>query len=498
MSAQRGVLVLATLLFVGVAVPYLYLPHSGDHAYFAHFAWRVREGAVPYRDLLDQNMPGALLIELLAEGVFGPRMSAIRALDVAWMAITLGVMHRVGSRFLSPLSASVGLVFAIGTYFTLGHHPTAQRDGFCLLFLLVAVVAATETPQSVRGGVLAGLVVGVCTAAAFLLKPPAVLAAAVPATAVLARGRSGVAARTAALAASFSVPILALLLYLWRNDALTPFYDSVVLFNREYFGERRGSLALLFALLAFAARYPVVGVGMLGMLVGLASSRTRFLAAFSLSCLLPALGQGKLTDYHLVPFALLLCLWCGHVVVVGLRDSRFAPLSRLAAIAVVFVFAFSFVDAFRFENLPRVWLSLARTGDATVRREEMDVAKRIQQYSAPGESVLVWGIGTSGLIHTLAHRPSPTRFTTDYPFSLDRPDSELVTRWRAEFLRELRAHPPRLVLVVEGDSWPGLGNLDSTQSFERFTALRDFVREQYVPFFEMGGKLRYRVFRFRD
>ena len=496
--AQRGVLVLAILLFVAVAVPYLHLPLSGENAYFAHFAWRVREGAIPYRDLWDQNMPGALGIELLAERVFGPRAAAIRAFDTIWMAITLGLLHRVGSRSLSPLSASVGVVLAIATYFTFGHHPTAQRDGFCLLFLLVAVVAATEAPRSARGGVLAGLVVGLCAAAVSLLKPPVAIVAVVPAVAVLTRDRSGVVARAAALAVSFSVPTLALVLYLWRNAALAPFYDSVVLFNREYLGVGRDRFALFAGLFGFAARNPVVPIGMLGIFAGLTSSRTRLLAIFSVSCLLSALLQGKLTDYHLVPFLLMLCLWSGHGVVVALRDARFAPLSRLAAVAMIAVFAFSFVEAFRFEKMPGIWLSLVRTGGASARREEMEVAGRIAEYSAPGESVLVWGIGTAGFIHTFAHRPSPTRFTTNYPFSLDRPDSELVTRWRAEFLAALRAQPPRLVLVVEGDRWPGIGNLDSTESLERFIGLREFLRAHYVPLFEMGGNLGYRVLRFRD
>jgi hypothetical protein len=67
-----------------------------------------------------------------------------------------------------------------------------------------------------------------------------------------------------------------------------------------------------------------------------------------------------------------------------------------------------------------------------------------------------------------------------------------------QFLAGLRAAPPRFVIVASGDAWPGIGNLDSAASFERFVELRDFVATRYERVSLLEARLRYAIYRRRD
>ena len=53
-----------------------------------YIAWRISEGAVPYRDLFDMNFPGVYLLHLAALKLFGAGDVGWRAFDLVWLAGT--------------------------------------------------------------------------------------------------------------------------------------------------------------------------------------------------------------------------------------------------------------------------------------------------------------------------------------------------------------------------------------------------------------------------
>src|SRR5262249_55714460 len=64
-------------------------PLIHDAPLMHYVAARIREGAVPYRDLFDMNFPGVYLVHLLGLVVGGPGDGSFRALDLAVLAATL-------------------------------------------------------------------------------------------------------------------------------------------------------------------------------------------------------------------------------------------------------------------------------------------------------------------------------------------------------------------------------------------------------------------------
>ncbi|MGH7392510.1 MAG: hypothetical protein ACREM3_24090, partial [Candidatus Rokuibacteriota bacterium] len=51
-----------------------------------YIAWRIGEGAAPYRDLFDMNFPGTYLLHLAVLRLLGPGDTAWRVFDLAWLA----------------------------------------------------------------------------------------------------------------------------------------------------------------------------------------------------------------------------------------------------------------------------------------------------------------------------------------------------------------------------------------------------------------------------
>jgi len=97
---------------------------------------------------------------------------------------------------------------------------------------------------------------------------------------------------------------------------------------------------------------------------------------------------------------------------------------------------------------------------ATVRAVETDLRERL----APGDTVQVLDTTEAG-IHALLrlHVRQPTRFVYDFHFYHDR-DSPAIARLRAEFLRALDAHPPKLIVLFER-GWPA-GGYERVEEFE--------------------------------
>jgi hypothetical protein len=243
---------------------------------------------------------------------------------------------------------------------------------------------------------------------------------------------------------------------------------------------------------------PFLIVGLVGALAGLFSERLRPLAALTFAYVAVAIAQGKLVGYHQVPTQLLLCVFAGVVLAAALRATRWTWAARIAVLLVLGSVTWSALRAFQTQHFPSIWSTWLQQGEVHVRREEELIAKTVAQMTRPNETVLVWGLGTAGLLNWFSERSSPTRFFHDYPFSMDQADSELVKSWREEFIAKLRQTPPRLVIVVSGDAWPDIDNVDSSVSFERFGPLREFVAARYEKVADMGGTLGYHVYRLKD
>ena len=63
-------------------------PLVHDAPLMHYVAWRILEGAVPYRDLFDMNFPGVYVVHMLGLRILGPGDAAFRAFDLGLLALT--------------------------------------------------------------------------------------------------------------------------------------------------------------------------------------------------------------------------------------------------------------------------------------------------------------------------------------------------------------------------------------------------------------------------
>ncbi|MBI4254675.1 MAG: glycosyltransferase family 39 protein, partial [Candidatus Rokubacteria bacterium] len=280
-------------------------PLVHDAPIMHYIAWRLGEGAVPYRDLFDMNFPGVYLLHRAALTVFGASDAGFRAFDLLWLAGTALCVGALVAPWGRAAAAAAGLFFAV-YHLAGGAWQAGQRDFLlCPFLLLGALGVARWAEHGVEWPLLWG---GAALGAGLTIKPHAALLAAALAALVAAVARrhgrpAGIAAAIFAMSALVA-PMLVTLwvaarggLAAWREivfDYLLPFYARLgrpaewTMWRWQVWIAIAAGVALsLGAALwrrRFTARHAAVALG-LGYGV----------AHFA--------GQGKGWEYHLYPLA---------------------------------------------------------------------------------------------------------------------------------------------------------------------------------------------------
>src|SRR5436190_18808294 len=168
-------------------------PLIHDVALMHYVAWRIGEGAIPYRDLFDMNQPGTYLIHLAVLRALGGGDLGWRLLDLGWLAATAGAIALFAAPWGALASAAAALLFA--TYHLAGGAWQAgQRDFLLCVFLIAGALGVTRWLESAAGARarVALLCGGLALGAAMTIKPHAIaLAAALAMLVVLAAWRAG-------------------------------------------------------------------------------------------------------------------------------------------------------------------------------------------------------------------------------------------------------------------------------------------------------------------
>ena len=220
-------------------------PLIHDAPLMHYIAWRIGEGAVPYRDLFDMNFPGVYLLHMVVLKVFGSSDAGWRAFDLIWLTATSLAAAALAAPWGRLAAAGAGLFFAV-YHLAAGAWQTGQRDFLLCPFLLLAALGVArwaERPGRQASLAWGGLAVG----AGITIKPHAGLfaAALVVLVAIVARGAGRVnsrlasnggvpapgrlAARTAAVfVAAIVAPSLAVVAWLAVAGALPAWYEIVV------------------------------------------------------------------------------------------------------------------------------------------------------------------------------------------------------------------------------------------------------------------------------
>ncbi|MBI4635605.1 MAG: hypothetical protein HY727_04585 [Candidatus Rokubacteria bacterium] len=455
---SAGLLVVLGALVVQLLWLSLPWPLIHDAPVMHYIAWRISEGAVPYRDIFDMNFPGVYLLHLAVFEVLGTGDVAWRMFDLASLAATALAIGALAAPWGRVAALGSALVFA-AYHLAGGAWHAGQRDFLLCPFLLLGALSVARWVEGRRGLAWGGAALG----AAVMLKPhAAALAVAFGVVVVVAARRQGrpILAPLVVFATSLALAPLAVLAWLgavgavgaWRSiviDYVVPLYSrlgwsSVWTFHRWQVWIAIGVAVLLSVASAvagrrFGARHAVVTVG-----VGYG------LAHF--------VGQGKGWEYHLYPLAAFAAVlaFCELEQLVEAR--RLAVAVPLAA-SLVAVFLGLEVKGAEAASAAWIW-----DKERVVRLLTQDLGRQLR----PGDRVQVLDT-TEGGVHALLRLgvPQATRFLYDFHFFHDTAQP-VIQGLRRELLRELAARPPRFVVLFER-GWP-------TGAYERVDGFPELAR----------------------
>jgi 4-amino-4-deoxy-L-arabinose transferase-like glycosyltransferase len=434
-----------------------------------YIAWRILDGAVPYRDLFDMNFPGVYAIHVGVLALLGPSSAAWRAVDLALTAAVGVLSFRFARPFGARSAAYAALLFS--AYHLMGG-PTqeGQRDLFLFAFLLAAALAVARALESERMHASHSLLAGVWLGVGVAIKPQAALFAAIAIGALAVgqwrRGRPWLR-DVALLAAGVALPLAAVTLWLAAIGALRSFAEILFEFVLPIYS-KIGRVSVWSTLPASHYAFLALLTALAGAGAARAAVRRELSPRVTLACLGLAYGlfnyiaQGKGWTYHLIPWVGFACLLAASpldaLLAEGRRGERLALLAGLAALVLG-----PLVKTVRF---------LDDSNSPEARRLAMvaGLTSALAACRADGGTVQVFDTSQGG-IHALfdAGIREPTRFLYDFPF-FSEPGAEYTRRIRAELMSGLSSAPPECVVVFR-EGWPGgdYGRLDG------FPELRDWL-----------------------
>lgn len=424
-------------------------PLVHDAPLMHYVAWRIADGAVPYRDLFDMNFPGVYLLHLAVVKTLGAGDGAWRVFDLAWLGVGALTIGAFAGAWGGLVGTGAALLFA-AQHLAGGAWNAGQRDFLLCPFLVAGALGVARWAE--RPGRAAGLAAGgLALGAGMTIKPHAVVLglalAAVVAVVGVRRGQAAMPPVITFLGA-VAVPPLAVAAWVgalggwpaWRDivlDYLLPLYSRLGRPARWGF-HRWGVWAPVTAavgggLLAAALRgqlSPRHAIGVLGLAYGL----------------LHYLGQGKGWEYHVYPFA----AFAACLAFAGMPALARAGLGLAAVpVAAALVLAAGQFAAKGAEAAQAPWVLAAE-------RRVAALVDDLRPFAAGGGTIQVLDT-TAGGIHALLRLGvrQPTRFIYDFHFFHDA-GAAAIARLREEFLRDLAARPPRALVLFER-GWPGGG-----------------------------------------
>jgi len=464
LAAGAGSMVVGWLVWRSLDWPLVH-----DAPLMHYVAWRMLEGAVPYRDLFDMNFPGVYLLHLLVVLTAGSGDLAWRGFDLAWLGLGALGVAAFAWRWGAVAAVAGALLFAL-YHLAGGAWQAGQRDFLLCPLLLAGALGVARWAETRGRAALAwgGLALG----ASITVKPHAVLlAAALGVLIALAAWRAGGGLLAPLAVFAIAVAVVPLIMVAWLAAAgALPAWRAIVLDYLVPLYSRLGRPA------AWNVYRPVVwiplgGGALLSLAVVLArgglGARHTVAALGALYGVLHFVGQGKGWEYHLYPLAAFAVV----LLVAGLESAPARPRRAGAVAVLVTVVAAGVLLADKASAVSGAGWERAKAARAA------ELAAALGARLRPGDTVQVLDTAVGG-VHALLRLGvrEPTRFLYDFHFFHDA-GHPTIEALRAELLRDLDARPPALIVLFE-EGWPvgGYERLDAFPALRARLARYDLIQ----------------------
>lgn len=483
-----------------------------DQAIYGLVAEGILDGEVPYLDRWDFKPPGIFFIYAGSMALFGKTMMAPRLIEAVMMIGTVLGLRRLGGVFFDSRTAGIlgGAVYAL-VHAQMDFWHTGQPESFAGPLTVYAMVLTTH-PWSRHRTHFAQVLIGLLFGMAFVLKPPFGGGAVACAYFLAAHRRSdGMTFFKSAspflwIGLSSLIPILLCGLWFekmggfaafsWTLFEFAPGYTALSWAARsaesmffQSMSEAFFSLSSLLAMgtIAAASIHPRARREREGLLFILGVLAFQFVGITI---------QGKFFQYHFGASIPLIALIAGQGfyklwkrVALGSVSGTIALLMFLTVSATMRLPVSDTPLGFYSRSLLRLQYLLS-AGHSLSRTEldeklyyvggyNLDVVRRtaeeVSRYTKPGDYLYVWGFEPG--IYSI----SETRPASRYIYNVPQRAKWQNERPRATVMRDLRKHPPAVVVTQRRDAIPFVtGNRwDSTDSLPHFPEMQRFIEDNY-------------------
>jgi hypothetical protein len=465
-TATVILLVLSLPAVVACAVRSFHWPFIHDAPLMHYIVWRILSGAVPYRDVFDMNMPGTYLVHWIALRGFGISDPGFRLFDFLWLALTSSALYlfcRPFSRWAGALSA----VFFFSFHLSQGALSMGQRDFLLCVFLILGahfLAGSVEVGGSLKLSFLAGLALGFGAT----IKPYAAIYAsfmlALLVGILLHQPRSGWKSNAALFLTGTAVWPALFVAWLAFAGGLQPLVEIVWGYLLPYYAKLGGTNPFTLAIQLIKPN--VFWILVAAVPWDRSERRPRYTLALlgALYGILHYTLQGKDWWYHKYPFQAFLFI----LIAMSLSDllARSNAKSRLCGVLCLLLCQYALAAA-----CYRTFLQ-PMSGTEVVNKKR--VIESLAAYLKPRvdprrDTVQTMDTAAGGVATLLLLQVrEATRFMYDFEL-LNLVNDPFVRELQSEFMEQIRAHPPKYVVVFKWSGPPPSG-------YRRFLAFPAFCR----------------------
>ena len=507
-------------LIAAWAIGYLTWPFSFDQGVLSWVGRTIADGGLPYRDAWEIRGPFPFFVYAAIAKLFGPAQWPLRVIDLLILSAGAWCAARIARSFGGPLAAKCAVALYVLWYASLGHHDTAQSDGWNAVMIagvMVAMLARDGYPEA-RHALIAGAFIGL----SMLSKPTYAIYLLIPGLVglfqVRARGAAWLARFWGAGIVAITIAVGSVLLWLYLGNALGDFIDVHFRWLLSHYTNvdaawmNRAQLAASYLTIdAFATP---TAPAVLGALVVWRRSRAAavLLLAWAASAIAGVMAQGTFFAYQWHPLYPAMAVLAGIGIASLFHWARESPspgatLPALAFAGVVF-FAAGLrpaVHVYRFAQLTVGRISRERFdtiefGPYGPTGPFAQLTRYFRDRTNPRQSVMVWGLAPG--VYYGAERPTVSRFGYATPLVGDRNDA-FLRKYQADFLVRMQASPPTYVATLAPSVCAHGWTLEERRNFgpvsemmlcpDEFPALAQVLGARYVADSSIGVIAVYRL-----
>jgi hypothetical protein len=505
------------VVFAGlVRIPSLTQPLGPDQGIMSVIGKGILEGKLPYKDFWEMGSPAVFFTYALIFKIFGTRMAAVPVADLLVSMLTTYLIFLIAKTVWNEYAGYAGtLLFAfLGNGVRLGMHSggdiafgtfwyVSQRETFMLplitagfYFLLRSDTSRHRFLWLMGSGLLGGLAV-------MYKFPGMIIFLCIPVYLIASAGAKGIRRfsvemlkRNLALGAGFSLAFIPFLFFFWSKGALGEMTDVIFGYVASVYGGAETNYPGLIKTALTRARFIAEEnfiiwilflVSSLHILVVERRKENMLMVGWGCTALVFLVSHREFFGYH---FLMLLPPFCalsgyGLVRILGptLRwrrvlaaepEKAFTIFALIANLAFFTTLNYLHYTKFYYYVTGKISQEMYYSYFTAYPKHDFSfpadyaVARYIEGRTGKDDCIVTMG-GTDAVIIFLSNRMPASRFIFSWVLFQGRhSEVERATRYRQEFLRDLRKNQPRYVVSI-----------GSMERFGKFRDIYSYISEHY-------------------